>query len=119
MSETSTRLRRIAEHERPIGILDRLFLRSLALNLESQDLVPPAPGRTLPSDPRIPVGTRVRFTERLDGQGTRYYQGARDGTGVVIRDDGSHEVPYKFQREGSDRFWDFALADYNELEILP
>lgn len=118
MSETSDRLRYIADADL-IVIADRLFLLGLARTLESADIVPASAGRTLPSDPRIPEGTRVRFTERPDGQGTRYYQGARNGVGFIIRDDASNEVPYKFQREGSDRSWNFALADYNELEILP
>lgn len=117
MSETSDRLRRIADTG-VIGYSDRHFLRSLARTLEDQDLVPAAPGRTLPSDPRIPVGTRVRFTERTDAAGQRYYRGAHDGVGFVVRDDASNEVPYKFQRDGAPS-WETTLADYNELEILP
>lgn len=77
---------------------------------------------TRASDPRIPVGTRVRYTQRGDEAFGRFYEDDTDGPGVVEGDDGSNEAPYTVRLDTPGTALGYPAptvrADYNELEVL-
>lgn len=73
--------------------------------------------------PRLPVGTRVRYTARADTPDTYGIDGA---TGVVKSDDGTDVVPYVVYLDnqvtvagfGTRFATDHIAADGIELEVL-
>lgn len=80
-------------------------------------------GMTTKSDPRIPVGTCVQFTQRpMATIARKFYAETADGPGTVTADDGSLEVPYTvlLDTPTASRGIPAAtvLAEFNELEVL-